>query len=71
MVRNVRGRPVHRFERIPGRQAEGLDCTAYAFAARHALMVNVEQRARALGEVAPTDNRRMRAVERLAELNRL
>ncbi len=39
-VRYFRGQPVRRFERIPGRRAEALDCTVYAFAARHALTLN-------------------------------
>lgn len=32
-----RGVPVRRFERIPGRRAEALDCTVYAMAARQVL----------------------------------
>lgn len=36
VVRRIGGRPVRRFERIPGRRAEALDCTVYAFAARMA-----------------------------------
>lgn len=40
VVRYSRGQPFRRFERIPGRAAEALDCTVYAFAARHNLTVN-------------------------------
>lgn len=41
VVRYVKGAPVRRFERIPGRRAEALDCLVYALAARHALTVNL------------------------------
>ncbi|MHB0706012.1 phage terminase large subunit family protein [Roseomonas mucosa] len=34
VVRYVRGRPVRRFERIPGKRAEALDCVVYGMAAR-------------------------------------
>ena len=34
VVRYVRGTPTRRFERIPGRRAESLDCLVYAFAVR-------------------------------------
>ena len=34
VIRYVRGSPVRRFERVPGRRAEALDCLAYAFAVR-------------------------------------
>jgi len=37
LVRYVRGQPVRRWERIPGRQAEALDCLVYAMAARAGL----------------------------------
>jgi phage terminase large subunit GpA-like protein len=43
-LRYVRGQPVRRFERIPGRRAEALDCTVYAMAARHALVLNWDSR---------------------------
>ncbi|WP_418901904.1 phage terminase large subunit family protein [Terripilifer ovatus] len=39
-VRYFKGQPIRRFERIPGRRAEGLDCVVYGFAARHALTLN-------------------------------
>ena len=44
VVRYVRGAPVHRFERIPGRRAEALDCLVYAMAARLAVTANLEAR---------------------------
>jgi phage terminase large subunit GpA-like protein len=37
IVRMARGRPMVRFERIPGRRAESLDCAVYAIAAKAAL----------------------------------
>lgn len=43
-VRYVRGQPIRRFERIPGRRAEALDCVVYAYAARHALALNWDMR---------------------------
>lgn len=39
VTRYSRGQPQRRFERVPGRRAEALDCTVYAFAARQ--LVNV------------------------------
>ncbi len=54
VVRYNRGQPVAHFERIPGRAAETLDCTVYAFAARQVLTVNWGQRREALsGAPAP------------------
>ncbi|MGQ3674021.1 phage terminase large subunit family protein [Xanthobacter sp. TB0139] len=44
VVRYTRGQPQRRFERIPGRQAEALDCTVYAFAAHQLLNVNFDLR---------------------------
>lgn len=43
--KRVAGRIVSRWERIPGRQAEALDCTVYAFAARQVIPSNFETRA--------------------------
>jgi phage terminase large subunit GpA-like protein len=43
-LRYVRGQPVRRFERIPGRRAEALDCVVYGLAARHALTINWDSR---------------------------
>jgi phage terminase large subunit GpA-like protein len=45
VVRYSRGQPSRRFERIPGKAAEGLDCAVYGFAARQMLNVNWIQRA--------------------------
>jgi len=43
--KRVAGRIVSRWERIPGRQAEALDCCVYAFAARQVIPNNFEARA--------------------------
>lgn len=48
VVRMVRGQPTHRFERIPGRRAEALDCVVYAFAIRQIVTVNWDAREEAL-----------------------
>ena len=44
VVRYSRGQPQRRFERIPGKQAEALDCVVYGFAARQLVNVNWGQR---------------------------
>ena len=44
VVRYIRGAPVRRFELIPGRRAEALDCLVYAMAARLAVTANLEAR---------------------------
>lgn len=44
VVRYTRGQPVRNFVRIPGRRAEALDCTAYAFAARNLVNINPDAR---------------------------
>lgn len=44
VVRYARGQPVRRFERVPGRRAEALDCAVYAVAARQVLNVNWDAR---------------------------
>lgn len=48
VVRMVGGQPKARFERIPGRRAEALDCVIYAMAARHVLAMNWTGRAEEL-----------------------
>lgn len=49
VVRYVKGQPKRRFERIPGRRAEALDCVVYAFAARQILTtINWDARAETL-----------------------
>ena len=48
VVRYTRGQPQRRFERIPGRRAETLDCVVYAFAARQVVSPNWDTRAAAL-----------------------
>ncbi|SIS71577.1 phage terminase large subunit family protein [Paracoccus saliphilus] len=45
VVRYVKGMPVRRFERIPGRRAESLDCMVYAIAARQVMRVDWIERA--------------------------
>lgn len=40
VIKYSRGQPMRKFERIPGRLAEALDCTVYAFAARNVVNVN-------------------------------
>lgn len=44
VVRYVKGQPVRRFERVPGRRAEALDGLVYALAVRHAVNANLDQR---------------------------
>ncbi|MFK8251961.1 phage terminase large subunit family protein [Ancylobacter terrae] len=44
VVRFIRGRPVRRFERIPGARAETLDCLVYAFAARRGVPITFDTR---------------------------
>lgn len=44
VVRYSRGQPSRRFERIPGKAAEALDCVVYGFAARQMVNVNWIQR---------------------------
>lgn len=44
VVRYVRGQPQRRFERVPGRRAEALDCVVYAIAARQVVHVNFVER---------------------------
>ena len=54
VLRYSRGRPVRRFERIPGRaRVEALDATVYAFAARAAVNLALEVRAEELRQVTP------------------
>lgn len=44
VVRYSRGQPTRLFERIPGREAEALDCVVYGFAARQLVQPNWPQR---------------------------
>lgn len=44
VIRYRRGQPARSFERIPGKQAEALDCVIYAFAARHVVTFDPERR---------------------------
>jgi len=52
VVRYVKGAPVRRFERIPGKRAETLDATVYAIAARNLLGLDMERRAAELSTPA-------------------
>ncbi|PHR23274.1 MAG: terminase [Hoeflea sp.] len=45
VLKYTRGRARRRFEEIPGRRHEALDCVVYAFAVRQILNVNWDQRA--------------------------
>lgn len=45
VVRHVRGKPVARFERIPGKRAESLDALVYALAGRAARTIDFSARA--------------------------
>lgn len=53
VVRMARGKPTVRFERIPGKDAEALDCMVYATAARAALQLNLDVRALELSSPVP------------------
>jgi phage terminase large subunit GpA-like protein len=70
VLRYSRGRPVHRFEAIPGRRTEALDCLVYAFAARQAVTIPIESREAAL-KAAPDSKPRQSAAQELSQLNRL
>lgn len=52
VVRYSHGRPQARFERIPGKRAEALDATGYAWAARALIGQNPERRAAELASAA-------------------
>jgi phage terminase large subunit GpA-like protein len=54
VVRYVKGAPVRRFERIPGKRAETLDATVYALAARNLIGLDIERRAADLSTPAAT-----------------
>lgn len=56
VLRYFKGQPVRRFERIPGRRAEALDCLVYALASRHALNPNFDAREVEMATVAATKN---------------
>lgn len=64
VVRYVKGQPKRRFERIPGRRAEVLDCVVYAFAARQILTINWDARAETLRnqDSAPAAQARPRTI---------
>lgn len=53
VVRMSRGTPTRRFERIPGRRAEALDCVAYALAARQLVTPDWDARRAELALAAP------------------
>ncbi len=58
VTRYMRGRPQRRFERIPGRRAEALDCVVYAMAARQVLQVNWSDRRDALAQPKVVEDKR-------------
>lgn len=66
----TRGQPVRRFERIPGRDAEALDCTVYGFAARQIVQVNFEQRRDDLSRSAPIAAQKVEQVARSSWMKR-
>lgn len=69
VVRYVKGAPVRRFERIPGKRAETLDATVYAIAARSLINMDLDRRAADLeSSAAPVS--RMPSVIKSAWLNR-
>lgn len=51
VVKYSRGHPVRRFERIPGRRVEALDCLTYAFAARQLAGLDLGRRESELSDV--------------------
>jgi phage terminase large subunit GpA-like protein len=57
VVRYRRGQPVRSFERIPGKRAEALDCTVYAFAARQLINPDWGRRRAELTGQAPAQAR--------------
>ena len=58
VVRYSRGQPVRSFVRMPGRRAEALDCVVYAFAVRHLVNLDYDQRRADLStETAPAPKR--------------
>lgn len=68
VVKYTRGTPQARFERIPGRRAETLDCVVYAWAARSLIGMNLDRRAEELTSAAAPPPRS--TVVRSAWLNR-
>ncbi|MGB0440923.1 MAG: terminase gpA endonuclease subunit, partial [Paracoccaceae bacterium] len=55
VITYARGQPTRRFVRIPGRQAEALDCVVYAFAARQIVNVDWPRRRADLATQARTN----------------
>lgn len=68
IVQYRRGAPLRRFERIPGRRVETLDCLVYAFAARQLARMNLDRRAEELA--SPILPRRLPRVTRSQWLGR-
>ncbi|WP_140986832.1 phage terminase large subunit family protein [Asticcacaulis tiandongensis] len=52
VVRYVKGAPVRRFERVPGKRAETLDATVYALAARNLVGTDLDRRTEELQSAA-------------------
>lgn len=65
VVRMSRGQPHHRFERIPGRAAEALDCVVYAFAVKRLVTVNWDAREEQMQvpEIAVVARKRPRIIQ--------
>lgn len=68
VLRYSRGRPVRRFERIPGRRAEALDATVYGIAARQMISTNPDQREAELATTGVVRPAARRAPQRLGSL---
>jgi phage terminase large subunit GpA-like protein len=62
VLRYVRGQPFRRFERIPGKRAEALDCLVYGLAARQIVTVNLDRREAELSTMAALPERFSRAI---------
>lgn len=65
VIKRISGRDVRKWERIPGRAAEALDCTVYAFAVRELLNINWaarEEQLRRPDLVPANDNTRPRRI---------
>ena len=68
VVKYLKGQPLRRFERIPGKRAETLDSTCYALAARQLIGMNLDRREEELASV--TMPKKPPAVIKSAWLNR-
>lgn len=62
VVRYNRGQPARRFERIPGKRAEALDCVVYAFAARQIVTLNWNRRREDLRNISASPSETTRSM---------